>query len=76
MVDVTPSTTDGRSVIITLTGKGREKYVQAGPVAEEIANQVMLKMNNTNLASMSKSLNNLKQNAIDGIGKSSRSPGK
>jgi DNA-binding MarR family transcriptional regulator len=76
LVDVTPSTTDKRSVIITLTDKGRDKFVQAGPVAEEIASQVMLKLSNNNLASMSKSLNTLKQNALNGIDKFSKTPRK
>ena len=76
LVDVTPSTTDKRSVIITLTDKGRDKFVQAGPVAEEIASQVMLKLSNNNLASMSKSLNTLKQNAFNGIDRFSKNPRK
>jgi DNA-binding MarR family transcriptional regulator len=76
LVDVTPSTADKRSVIITLTDKGRDKYVQAGPVAEEIANQVMLKLNNNKMALMTKSLNTLKQNALNGIDKFSKTPRK
>ena len=72
LVDVMPNVKDRRSVIITLTEKGREKLVQARPIAEEIANQVMSKTNKTNMASMSKSLNTLKQNAIDGEIKLSR----
>ena len=69
LVDVTPNANDKRSVIITLTEKGREKLVQAEPVAEEIANQVMSKIGKTNMASMNKYLNTVKHNAIDGIHK-------
>ena len=72
LIDITPNALDRRSVIITLTDKGREKFIQAEPIAEEIANQVMLKMNNSNLTSMTKSLNTLRQNAITGIEKSSQ----
>ena len=71
LVDVSPSATDRRSVIITLTEKGREKYVQAGPVAEEIVGQVMEKIGKTKLTSISKSLNTVKKNAIDGMDKPS-----
>ena len=76
LIDITPNALDRRSVIITLTEKGREKLVQAEPVAEEIANQVMLKTGKTNMASMSKSLNTLKQNAFNGIDKFSKTPRK
>ena len=71
LVDVSPSATDRRSVIITLTEKGREKYVQAGPVAEEIVGQVMEKIGKTKLTSISKSLNTVKKNVIDGMDKPS-----
>ena len=67
LVDVKPNPMDKRSLLITLTEKGREKYVQTEPIAEDIANQVMLKMSNTNLTSMSKYLSTIKQNAMDGI---------
>jgi DNA-binding MarR family transcriptional regulator len=76
LIDITPNALDRRSVIITLTEKGREKLVQAKPIAEEIANQVMLKLSNNNLASMTKSLNTLKQNAFNGIDKFSKTPRK
>jgi DNA-binding MarR family transcriptional regulator len=76
LVDITPSTTDRRSVIITLTEKGREKLDQAEPVAEEIINQVMSKIGKTNMASMNKILNTLKQNSIDGLEQLSRTPRK
>jgi hypothetical protein len=70
--DVTSNAIDRRSVIITLTQKGREKLVQAKAIAEEIANQVMLKIGKTNITSMNKHLNILKRNAIDGIAKYSK----
>jgi DNA-binding MarR family transcriptional regulator len=76
LIDITPNALDRRSVIITLTEKGREKLVQAKPIAEEIANQVMLKLSNNNLASITKSLNTLKQNAFNGIDKFSKTPRK
>ena len=76
LIDITPNALDRRSVIITLIEKGREKLVQAEPVAEEIANQVMLKIGKTNMASMSKSLDTLKQNALNGIDKFSKTPRK
>ena len=69
LIDITPNALDRRSVIITLIEKGREKLVQAEPVAEEIANQVMSKIGKTNMASMNKYLNTVKHNAIDGIHK-------
>lgn len=72
LIDITPNSMDKRSVIISLTEKGREKFVQAEPIAQEIANQVMLKIGKTNMASMNKYLNALKQNAIDGIHKFSK----
>ena len=68
-VDVMPNTNDRRSVIITITEKGREKLVQAKPIANEIANQVMSKINKTNMASMTKTLNILSKNSLDGIDK-------
>ena len=72
LVNVIPNAIDKRSVIILLTEKGRDKLVQAEPVAEEIANQVMSQINKTNMASMTRTLNTLKQNAIDGDDKISK----
>jgi len=66
-VEVTPSTTDRRSVNIILTKKGRAKYQEAEPIANEIANQVMIKMGKTTISSMRKSLNVFKQNSLDGF---------
>ncbi|HEY93640.1 MAG TPA: MarR family transcriptional regulator [Dehalococcoidia bacterium] len=73
LVDVIPNPTDRRSLHIIITEKGREKLAQAEPVAQEIASQVMLEIGKTNMASMTKSLNALKKNSVDGIGKLSRS---
>jgi DNA-binding MarR family transcriptional regulator len=67
LVDVVPSETDKRSVNIMLTKKGREKLIQAEPVAEEIVNQVMSKVGKTNLPSMIKALNELNRNAYQGL---------
>jgi MarR family transcriptional repressor of emrRAB len=74
LIDITPNALDRRSVIITLTEKGREKFIQAEPIAEEIANQVMLKIGKTDMKSMTRSLNGLKKNAIDGIDKMRKTP--
>ena len=74
LVDVEPNGTNKRYVNITITKKDREKLAQAEPVAEEITSQMMSNIRKAGTASMNKFLNTLKQNAIDGINKSSRFP--
>ena len=67
LIDIVPNPNDRRLVIIILTEKGREKFIQATPIAEEIANQVMSNISKTNLVSMAKTFSVLSKNSLDGL---------
>ena len=58
---------DGRLVNIILTDRGWEVLNQATPVAQEIVDQVMLSIGESDAVPLEKSLRVLRQNAHDGL---------